>query len=640
MVRTAGGVRFDRVTSAQTDDLGEYRLFGLSPGEFAVATEGGPHGTVGGPIRIDRTLHNYYPRGDALEQAQSILINPGAEVPGIDLVVSDPSAGLQVAGAPLVPAARAVQSGTILGQVVNTEGVPARRKLVVLAAGDDGLPPSQTFTDDGGRYAFRNVRPGLYLLSSRGVGLGVGSNRVAFGQRSPAERGGLITVQAGAVLDIDLTLPPAAVISGRIVDEYGDPMENAHVRVERIEFKGRRRLSGAVGGMFGGPSRQTNDLGRYRVFGLPPGRYVVSAVVGETVPGWQTADWPGYARTYFPSTPVPDEGQTVEVGQGEDRLNVDITLLRGHVARIAGTAYTAAGEPLQGQVSLIQSYRSGAIATPPVSVRTNVGGSFEFLHLGPGEYVLHATGPRANVWTEGAFGARFVTVDGADATGIVMRLSSGSTIEGRLTLEGGDRPDDPDFRLSAVPADPDLAPLLDELPARADIREDLTFEITGLNGPRRLQLTHAPEGWMLKTVLVNGADATDMVLGFGTPAQSLREVEVVLTRRISDLIVVARSANGDVVTDFKVVVFATDRTRWYAASRFLAYEATLRDGTVRVSGLPPGEYYVATIDGRSRIGKAEALEDSAFLESLVADATKVTLAEGEHRAVSVRLLDR
>src|SRR5260221_9182383 len=145
---------------------------------------------------------------------------------------------------------------------------------------------------------------------------------------------------------------------------------------------------------------------------------------------------------------------------------------------------------------------------------------------------------------------------------------------------------------------------------------------------------------MLTMVGVNGASATKRVRGSDSRRQPGWEVEVVVSRRISDLIVVARSANGDVVTDFKVVVFATDRTRWYAASRFLAYEATLRDGTVRVSGLPPGEYYVATIDGRSRIGKAEALEDSAFLESLVADATKVTLAEGEHRAVSVRLLDR
>jgi hypothetical protein len=120
----------------------------------------------------------------------------------------------------------------------------------------------------------------------------------------------------------------------------------------------------------------------------------------------------------------------------------------------------------------------------------------------------------------------------------------------------------------------------------------------------------------------------------------LRDVEVVLTRRISDLIVMARSANGDAVTDFKVVMFATDRERWYAASRFLAYEATVRDGAVSVTGLPAGEYYMATIDGRSRIGKAEALEDSAFLESLIADATKVTLVEGEHRALSVRLIDR
>jgi hypothetical protein len=114
----------------------------------------------------------------------------------------------------------------------------------------------------------------------------------------------------------------------------------------------------------------------------------------------------------------------------------------------------------------------------------------------------------------------------------------------------------------------------------------------------------------------------------------------VLTRRISELTVVAHAANGDASHDVKVIAFATDRTRRFAGSRFLAFEAGVHDGAVSVRGLPAGDYYVVAIDGRSRIGKPEALEDSAFLESLVGDATKVTLVEGEHRPVSVKVLDR
>jgi hypothetical protein len=385
-------------------------------------------------------------------------------------------------------------------------------------------------------------------------------------------------------------------------------------------------------------TRQTNDLGRYRIFGLPPGRYLIGAVVGQSVAGVVTADWPGYARTYFPGTPVPDDAQAVELG-AVDALNVDFALARERLSRVAGTAYAAAGAPLQGYVSLTQSFRSGALASPPASMHTGDDGSFEFLHLAPGEYILHAATSPPDMSTEGELAAQFVTVNGVDATDLTVRLSPGSTIAGRVTFEGANPPEEIDVRLSAVPADPDFASFIGDPPARADVRDDGTFVMGGINGPRRLQLAQTPPGWRLKAVRVNGADATDGTLVFGTAEQSLRDVEVVLTNRVTELTAVSRSGNGSgVPPDFNVVVFPTDRARWYAGSRFLAYGVANRDGAVSVRGLPPGEYYLAAIDGRAGVGEAEALEDGGVLESLVAG--RVTLTEGERRSVSVKVIDR
>lgn len=127
---------------------------------------------------------------------------------------------------------------------------------------------------------------------------------VAFGQRRPSERGAIITVKAGAVVEgIDLTMPRAPVIAGRVVDEYGDPMENAGVRVYRIApFKGRRSLVSPPGLNY----ILTNDLGRYRISGLAPGRYAISAVVGQTArPRGPTADWRSPPR---PRAAIPDPG--------------------------------------------------------------------------------------------------------------------------------------------------------------------------------------------------------------------------------------------------------------------------------------------------------------------------------------------
>lgn len=331
-------------------------------------------------------------------------------MPGIDLTVPLPPPGSEPPRDAAPPPARSAGSGVIQGGVVRADGPPVRRRRVQLTSGENLFSPYTTQTDDDGRYELRNLRPGTYLLSASTLG----SNAAAFGQRRPSERGELLTLEAGAVLDhIDMTLPRGASISGRILDEYGDPMENANVRVERIEFsKGRRRLISVPGIA----TRQTSDLGRDRIFGLPPGRYLIGAVVGELVPGWQTADWPGYARTYFPGTPSPTEAQTVDVGPGQEALTVDFALVRGHIARIAGTAYTADGTPLQGVMSLTQSHHSGAIATPPMAARTNVDGSFEFARLAPGEYVLQAATSRANISTEGELATQFVTVNGVDVT--------------------------------------------------------------------------------------------------------------------------------------------------------------------------------------------------------------------------------
>ena len=219
-----------------------------------------------------------------------------------------------------------------------------------------------------------------------------------------------------------------------------------------------------------------------------------------------------------------------------------------------------------------------------------------------------------------------------------MRLSAGSTIEGRLTFEGAEPPADPDFHLSAVPVDPDIASLTDNAPARADIHDDWTFDMSGINGPRVLLLTQAPEGWMLKTVRVNGADMTDTPLPFGTAEQSLRDVEVVLTNRVGALtVMVTEAKNG--APDYRVMAFAADRTRRYAGSRFTAVGVPGRDGSTTLHGLPPAEYYVVAL-ARRVLDETTAVDDAEFLESLVADATRVTLTDGPPATLSVKLVSR
>jgi uncharacterized protein (DUF2141 family) len=412
-------------------------------------------------------------------------------------------------------------------------------------------------------------------------------------------------------------------------------MAGASVRVDRVEFsRGRRRLTSVAGASMS----QANDFGRYRIFGLKPGRYVVSAVVGQDVPGEKTADWPGYAWTYFPATPVATESAPVELSADQDRLDVDIALVRGGTARISGHAFTEAGEPMQGVVWLSQSARSGAIATSPVSARTQSDGAFSFPNLAPGEYMIQAQTSWSDIATEGELAAQYVTIDGADATNVVLRMSTGSTIGGRLTFEGADPPELDDIELSAVAVDQDWVSLADNPVGRALIHDDLTFELGGVQGPRLLRLLKAPAGWALKSILVNGGESTDTVLPFGTKGQSLQNVDVILTRRVGGVSGVVTGAGGRPFGDAVVVVFPVDRTQRFPQSRFVAHVAAASDGAFDVRPLAPGSYYLAAVDPSDDFERHRPFEDPAFLESLAARATRVTLGEGETLQATLRVI--
>jgi hypothetical protein len=207
--------------------------------------------------------------------------------------------------------------------------------------------------------------------------------------------------------------------------------------------------------------------------------------------------------------------------------------------------------------------------------------------------VIRADRGRQQPWVEGEFGTLPVVVDGTDVKDLVVPTSAGSSVNGRFVFTRRDTSKLPAaLELRPIAIDRDLAP---QNVATAAIHDDWTFEMSGLNGGRRLQLTHVPPGWTLEEVLVRGVDVTDRALSFGRREQSLAGVETRLTDRVTAL-------KGTVVDDgarapagAALIVFATDRSRWYPMSRYLARASADDDGAFNVMGLPFGSYYAAAM---------------------------------------------
>ena len=141
---------------------------------------------------------------------------------------------------------------------------------------------------------------------------------------------------------------------------------------------------------------------------------------------------------------------------------------------------------------------------------------------------------------------------------------------------------------------------------------------------------------MLKEIRVGGIDLTDRVLPFGTTRESLRDVEVELTDRVSEVLGTARDERSRPAPNVHVVVFALDRSLWYPRSRFLQKVPTDPVGAFNVAGLPSGSYYAAAVAALPEDGE-DAWHDPAFLDSLMPSASTVLIGEGQRVSVNPRL---
>jgi len=115
-----------------------------------------------------------------------------------------------------------------------------------------------------------------------------------------------------------------------VYDEAGEPIEGSRIRALRQSYEGNQRQ------FVQAATAVTNDRGEYRLYGLSPGHYYVSATytpaLASEVAG-ATAAQPtagsileeGYAPTYYPGTNDPSRAVPVALGAGEEVRGFDFT---------------------------------------------------------------------------------------------------------------------------------------------------------------------------------------------------------------------------------------------------------------------------------------------------------------------------
>jgi hypothetical protein len=661
LTSTASQARDTTLATGYTDDRGEYRLAGLPDGRFAVAV------TTTGAVNISRIemaatpqpRTTYYPAAIARGDASEVTLQTGEDRQAIDIVVpADQLSGMPAA----IYATRFVRprqtpalpgTSTVRGRVSGTDGAPIQAARVFLFASQNENSKT-TMTDQDGQFVLEKVAPGAFLISVVKAGytqlesrqpvtpfiMNRGSSWLT---PEKAKSGRVIDVAGDEIKDrVDVQMARWGTISGTVTDEYGDPIQGVEVEALQIGYRaGRRLLTHATsippirGNVSATSSRLTDDLGRYRLYDLPPGQYIVSAAVGHV----SSEDVPGYGRSYFPGTPNAADAQFVTVGVMQDVVVGDLALSKAPTVRVAGTVHDPSGKPetTPGSLTLAPSQHSSSVIDVAVGARIDADGTFVFPNVAPGQYVIQTYRNRLPVYPGGEFGALTVSVGGSDVTGLTVQTFPGSSVAGRIRFDNAPdpaaMPKPSDVEVAAIPADPDLSPAN---PSRTDVRAGWTFELEGLNGPHRLQVVRAPSGWTLKEIRVNGIDVTDKPMTFGTRDQSLANVEVVMTNRGTALSGTITDDRGQPAPGATLVVFSTDRGAWYDASRYLRKGVAGADGSFRVAGLPAGSYYASAV-AQMPAGGEDAWQDPQFLESLMAGASTVSVAEGQTPALALQL---
>lgn len=227
----------------------------------------------------------------------------------------------------------------ISGMVVKLAGSePLKNARVRLQSQDDRRESHSVVTDAGGRFELKGVDPGRYRLVVHRDSFVT----QAYGQKKPDDPGAILTLRAGQeVKDLLFRLIPSAVIAGRVINEDGDPLPWVQVSALREAYAGGKKS------LFSETTVPTNDLGEYRLFGLPPGRYFIRAdyktkeqMTGRDRVQWRDDEEPrGYIPMYYPSSTEPARAITVAVKAGEEIPALEVLMRRVEVFTVRGRIY-------------------------------------------------------------------------------------------------------------------------------------------------------------------------------------------------------------------------------------------------------------------------------------------------------------
>jgi hypothetical protein len=312
------------------------------------------------------------------------------------------------------------QTGVITGRVIAEDGGDVSNVSVSIhpayTGQRDAGGPLSTTTDESGNFKFTGLKPRAYRIYVR-------ETRGYVNPFTPGSGTTYYRIGDHAVI----TMIRGGVITGRVTTANGEPIVAAQVSATMM----RDAEGNSLRRSYGGRSRTTDDRGVYRLYGLAPGTYIVS--VRSNLSIRQISPYDGDTPTYYPSS-TRDTAAEVAVVSGGEVASIDIRY-RGDRGHIISGVVTGPGDGSQRHVSLYNIATGSYDGSGDVQ-RGEAANSFAFRGVSDGEYEILANAYGiSNDADSFVSPPRRVTVRGADAGGIELKLAPQASVAGKVVVE-------------------------------------------------------------------------------------------------------------------------------------------------------------------------------------------------------------
>lgn len=471
-------------------------------------------------------------------------------------------------------------------------------------------------TDNNGVFVLPNVTAGAYHLMAEKQGF-------LDGRYGGMAANVVLTLSPGEDLsEADIALISQAVVSGRVLDEDGDPWTHAVVSIYRAGWKnGKRELEGFN-------SQDADDQGNFRIAALPPGRYYVVALPDA---GWENrnraASSPRHQPTWYPNASDTLAATAVALTAGEERGGTEIRLRESPFFHIRGKLNGLNRIPPANETEpFSRAHLSARRVSATVNGDASYGGvlrpdgSFDIAAVPSGTYEIWVARGFPSIAT---LGRTIVQVHDQDVDDVSIDLVPPHPLKGIIQIEGDDRFDTTGLLVNLDSIDGPSGPF------PATVRKDGSFDFAQISAERlHVRLTGSgSERLYLKTLRYGDTESRDGVFSAATE-QVLVLVASTRGARLTGIV-----KNSDHPGARPKVVLIPDSGQAEYDTRMGVFD---QRGAFAIDAIAPGEYHLYAF---------EDVPDGSWLHpdlraQIQAKGIALYFEEGDRKSVEVPMIGR